>query len=493
MFPASTYSDLFDRLAKAGFEDGPGQRHKAHMLLMELSGQLPGDQERASSALSDYLRPLFLREESKAALFVSAFDAWAATAWNAHLGTTPNEIKRPRVPKPEREQPPEPPPEKIRWWQRIDWRDARVWSNGLVAAGLFVAIGYVISQSSLFQPEVPIEATDPVIVDTGPVETPRGEEFVDVPEDVFEVPAGRAVTRSQQLNDVIDTILLVVSQSHAAPTFREFHDAGLFGDLSADEAAAIMGLPVDAPLGISEGLLEKIALVSLKEIYASDYANYIGQLDGLHSNWAQPGEREILAEATNWLPATTPEGRAQLEEFETVLDTRDVLLKLARPWLPGDSLQQAGGSVWSANFSPDGTRIVAASAGLSVWSQAEDGSWDEVELEGHTDILWSAVFSSDGTEILSASVDGTARIWRQIEDGSWVSEVLEGHTDAVRDAAISNDGTLIVTGSEDRTARVWRRQETGSWEQVGALEGHGNWINAVAISPDGKPDCHCIH
>ena len=35
-----------------------------------------------------------------------------------------------------------------------------------------------------------------------------------------------------------------------------------------------------------------------------------------------------------------------------------------------------------------------------------------VTLEGHTDRVWSAAFSPDGTRVVTASFDKTAKIWR---------------------------------------------------------------------------------
>ena len=41
----------------------------------------------------------------------------------------------------------------------------------------------------------------------------------------------------------------------------------------------------------------------------------------------------------------------------------------------------------------------------------------------------------------------------------------------------------IVSGSEDSTVKVWDAA-TGSC--VRTLEGHGGWVNSVAVSPDGQ-------
>jgi WD40 repeat protein len=74
-------------------------------------------------------------------------------------------------------------------------------------------------------------------------------------------------------------------------------------------------------------------------------------------------------------------------------------------------------------------------------------------LRGHDAAVTSAEFSPDGSRIVTASDDKTVRIW----DVATAKEiaVLRGHDGAVVSAAFSPDGLRIVTASEDTTARVW--------------------------------------
>src|SRR5207247_634054 len=73
-------------------------------------------------------------------------------------------------------------------------------------------------------------------------------------------------------------------------------------------------------------------------------------------------------------------------------------------------------------------------------------------LSGHTGAVNSAVFSPDGQRILTASADTTARLW----DASGTElATLSGHTDAVTSAVFSLDGRRILTASADGTARQY--------------------------------------
>jgi WD40 repeat protein len=109
--------------------------------------------------------------------------------------------------------------------------------------------------------------------------------------------------------------------------------------------------------------------------------------------------------------------------------------------------------VWSAAFSPDGTRVVTASGDHTarVWDAAT-GKPLSSPLE-HDDTVWTAAFSRDGKLIVTASNDHTARIW-DAETGEPLSPPLE-HDDTVWSAAFSPDGTSIVTASGDGFARIW--------------------------------------
>ena len=59
--------------------------------------------------------------------------------------------------------------------------------------------------------------------------------------------------------------------------------------------------------------------------------------------------------------------------------------------------------------------------------------------------------------------------------------MLTGHGDWVRAVAVSPDGRRAVTASNDRTLKVW---ELESGRELQTLSGHAGWVRAVALAPD---------
>ena len=151
-------------------------------------------------------------------------------------------------------------------------------------------------------------------------------------------------------------------------------------------------------------------------------------------------------------------------------------------WLSVWHLVLAGhsGPVYSVGYSPDGTRIVTASADHTarIWD-VSTGRQIGV-LNGHTDWVLFAAYSPDGTHIVTASQDHTARVWESAT-GRQIA-VLNGHGDIVYSASYSRDGTRIVTASKDHTARIW---DPATGRQLGMVDGGANEVNDAAYSPNG--------
>jgi WD40 repeat protein len=162
--------------------------------------------------------------------------------------------------------------------------------------------------------------------------------------------------------------------------------------------------------------------------------------------------------------------------------------------LPLETLHH-GGEVQDASFSPDGTKVVTASADdtAQVWDVATGQKVGQPMR--HSDWVHTAEFSPDGTKVVTASWDGTARVWdartgEQIGNAMQHDVSIEGGK--VNSAYFSADGTEIATASWDHTARIWdatnpAHPEIGKpmvHELPGAIS---ETVWTAMFNPDGAP------
>ena len=125
--------------------------------------------------------------------------------------------------------------------------------------------------------------------------------------------------------------------------------------------------------------------------------------------------------------------------------------------LPVETLHHDG-EVQDASFSPDGTKVVTASADdtAQVWDVSTGQKIGQPMR--HADWVHTAEFSPDGSEVVTASWDGTARVW-DARTGTQIGNAMQHNVSVeggkVNSAYFSADGTEIVTASWDHTARIW--------------------------------------
>ena len=140
--------------------------------------------------------------------------------------------------------------------------------------------------------------------------------------------------------------------------------------------------------------------------------------------------------------------------------------------------------VLSAFFSPDGTRIVTAADDetAKVWDAATGNLL--LSLSGKPtgllkqDLMFAS-FSPDGKRIVTASVDGAPQVWDAATGEKLL--ILTGAVDAAS-ASFSPDGGRILTNGGDH-ANVW---DAATGKELVSLTGHTSIVTSAAFSPDGR-------
>ncbi|KAF3225827.1 hypothetical protein TWF106_001700 [Orbilia oligospora] len=174
-----------------------------------------------------------------------------------------------------------------------------------------------------------------------------------------------------------------------------------------------------------------------------------------------------------------------------------------------EQLQERGMGIKLVIFSPDGTRLASGSADGTVRLWNTKG--EEVGLLEGDSSVWALAFSSGGEWLASASEGGVVSLWNMEREEikrlalpglgtrQRLAIYMEDNSERgrVRAVAFSPDTKWLAIGSDDRTIKLWNLEKEevkclkelprrGMEEQIVELWAEGNWINVVAVSPDGK-------
>lgn len=233
-------------------------------------------------------------------------------------------------------------------------------------------------------------------------------------------------------------------------------------------------------------------------VTGEELRSYEGHTNTLYSGMLSPsGDRVVTASI---------DGTAQIFDFETfepvaVLRAAEFLVRgsggpeAEMPGLPEGyairSQSAASGklqavleghadTVFTAAFSPDGTRAITSSRDWTgrIWDAATGE--ELILLSGHRDSVTSAFFSPDGTRALTTSLDGTAVV-RDAEDGAPLVEIVA--REGVMWGDFSPDGTIVATAGLNGETALW---DAATGEKLRDLAGHDKTVWSIAFSPDGS-------
>ncbi len=187
-------------------------------------------------------------------------------------------------------------------------------------------------------------------------------------------------------------------------------------------------------------------------------------------------DAEFSPDGTRFVTASA-DGTARIWDVATGKET-------GPPLQPGPSENGKGAPktwVHTAEFSPDGREIVTASWDdyARLWD-AQTGQEVGPPLK-HGGRVVTARFSPDGSRVVTASYDHTAQIW-DVRTGKPAGAAMP-HDKVVWTACFSPDGTRVLTASADKRAGVW---DAVTGKNLSYLVQHGDEVNIAAFSPDGR-------
>lgn len=139
-------------------------------------------------------------------------------------------------------------------------------------------------------------------------------------------------------------------------------------------------------------------------------------------------------------------------------------------------------SVFCFDWSPDGSRIVSDSGNnVYIWD-AETYAIIGEPWEVHTDadVVTDVAYAPNSKYIASSGWNSELMIW--CIDGRRAREPLRGHTQVVNVLAFSPDSKVLASGSSDTTIRLW---DVKSGDEMRCIQSTG-WAGFLVYSHDGS-------
>lgn len=160
-------------------------------------------------------------------------------------------------------------------------------------------------------------------------------------------------------------------------------------------------------------------------------------------------------------------GILQLEENSDNITAGGIEINTFVQWRAGVSLPRVAGTPAPGGGSSARPAPVVSGANFAVASA----------LKGPAGVVSSVALAP--SHFVSGNSDGTISVWNLASGG--LEKTLRGHGDAVNAVALSPDGQTLVSGSDDKTLKIWNLQ-TG--EVLRTLNGHSDAVVAVAMTPE---------
>jgi WD40 repeat protein len=138
--------------------------------------------------------------------------------------------------------------------------------------------------------------------------------------------------------------------------------------------------------------------------------------------------------------------------------------------------------VFAVAFSPDSKRVATAGADRTIRVFEVETGKLLTQIEDHADWIFGIAFSPDGKRLASASRDKTCKVFDLEKKESLVT--FPGHAQAVYTVAFTPDGKGVTTGGEDNRIRIWNPDNDA--KSISEIGGFGGTVFKLKYTPDGK-------
>ncbi len=138
-------------------------------------------------------------------------------------------------------------------------------------------------------------------------------------------------------------------------------------------------------------------------------------------------------------------------------------------------------NVLSLAVTPNGKVLVSGALdGIRMWDLLQQRPLGI--LTRFDNSINTVAISPDGQTLASGDNIGVIKLW-DLSSGRLIRTIAGAHYNTVTKIVFTPDGRTFVSASRDRTIKVWN-VTTG--QSVRTLTGDNNWVNDIAINPNGQ-------
>jgi WD40 repeat protein len=157
-----------------------------------------------------------------------------------------------------------------------------------------------------------------------------------------------------------------------------------------------------------------------------------------------------------------------------------------RLWAVPPPVLDAGGSVHSVSFSPDGHTLAIGTADLALWDTA---THTQIATAAAGTLVNAVAFGPDGGVLAAGYGNGSIQLWRAGGPGAPVPlgpPLRASAGGPVEFVSFRRDGNALATAGNDGTVRLWNVSDPANPRPLALIAAAGSRVFSAVISPNGR-------